>query len=305
MIRHGQGEADHMTTRPQPAFTVSGPFRIGAIAASALALAACVPQEKYNDLELAYRSEQQQLIRTQGELETARANEARLRSQLAQAAADLDSLEALRKGQNVDVDKLLADYEALLGQIGKLDVGGPLPADVNKALEELAAQYPDVLQFDPRRGMIRFMSDFTFDPGSAQLKSSALTALKTLAPILTSSPAAGFEVVVVGHTDNTPIRRSAAQHPTNMHLSAHRAISVRDQLVKDGVPSTRFLIAGYGEFRPVVANGSNGAAQNRRVEVYLMPFLVSSGSAGVTATPAPPAPAPAAAPAAGFEEPTK
>lgn len=294
-----------MTTRPQFAFTLPGPVRIGAIAASALALAACVPQEKYNDLELAYRSEQQQLIRTQGELETARANEARLRSQLAQAASDLESLEALRKGQNVDVDKLLADYEALLGQIGKLDVGGPLPNDVNKALADLAAQYPEVLQFDPRRGMIRFMSDFTFDPGSVQLKSGALAALKTLAPILTSSQAAGFEVVVVGHTDNTPIRRSAAQHPTNMHLSAHRAISVRDQLVKDGVPATRFLIAGYGEFRPVVANGSNGAAQNRRVEIYLMPFLVSSGSAGVSATAAPAAPAPAPAPAGGVEEPTK
>ena len=294
-----------MTTRPQFAFTLPGPMRIGAIAASALALAACVPQEKYNDLELAYRSEQQQLIRTQGELETARANEARLRSQLAQAGADLESLEALRKGQNVDVDKLLADYEALLAQIGKLDTGGPLPDDVNKALADFASKYPEILQFDPRRGMIRFMSDFTFDPGSVQLKSSALAALKTLAPILTSTQAAGFEVVVVGHTDNTPIRRSAAQHPTNMHLSAHRAISVRDQLVKDGVPATRFLVAGYGEFRPVVTNGSNGAAQNRRVEIYLMPFLVASGSAGVAATAAPAAPAPAVTPAAAVEEPTK
>ena len=86
-----------MTTRPQLTFTIPGPMRIGAVAASALALAACVPQEKYNDLELAYRSEQQQLIRTQGELETSRANEARLRSQFAQARADLESLEALRK----------------------------------------------------------------------------------------------------------------------------------------------------------------------------------------------------------------
>lgn len=287
-----------------PVPSVPHAFRIAASAVAALMLAGCVPQEKYNDLELAYRSEQQQLIRTQGELETARANEARLRSQLAQAAADLESLGALRNGEKVDVDKLLADYQALLGQIGKLDLGGPLPEDVNKALAELAAQYPDVLQFDARRGMIRFMSDFTFDPGSAQLKASALAALKTLAPILVAPQAAGFEVVVVGHTDNTPIRRSAAQHPTNMHLSAHRAISVRDQLVKDGVPSTRFLVAGYGEFRPVVPNGANGAAQNRRVEVYLMPFLVSSGAPGVTAAPSAAAPA-APAPAGANEEPTK
>ena len=235
---------------------------------------ACVPQEKYNDLELAFRSQQQQLLRTQGDLETTRANESRLRSQLAQAAGDLSSLEALRMGQNVDVDKLLADYEALLQKVGNMS-GGPLPAEVNLALAELAMQYPDVLQFDERRGMIRFAADFTFDPGSVGLKASALSVLDQLATILNSSAAQSFEVVVVGHTDNVPIRKSAALHPTNMHLSAHRAIAVRDALNADGVQATRFLVAGYGEFRPMVANGPNGAAQNRRVDLYLMPYFVS------------------------------
>lgn len=269
----------------------------------------CVPQEKYNDLELAYRSQQQQLLRTQGDLETAHANEARLRAQMAQAAGDLESLEALRRGQNVDVDKLLADYEALLQKIGSLN-GGPLPEELNSALMALAAQYPDVLQFDERRGMIRFAADFTFDPGSVGLKAGAVAALAKLAPILNSPEAAPFEVVVVGHTDNVPIRKSAAQHPTNMHLSAHRAIVVRDSLARDGVAPTRFMIAGYGEFRPVVANGPTGAAQNRRVEVYLMPYFVPVSSDAPTTdsaavAPSVPAAAPAAAAKAVDDEPTK
>ncbi|MSQ90137.1 MAG: hypothetical protein EXS01_01920, partial [Phycisphaerales bacterium] len=179
---------------------------LGALAGClALAAVGCVPQEKYNDLELAYRSQQQQLLRTQGDLETTRANESQLRSQLAQAAGDLSSLEALRKGQNVDVDKLLADYEALLAKIGNMN-GGPLPAEVNAALAALAAQYPDVLQFDERRGMIRFAADFTFDPGSVGLKQNALSVLDQLATILNSAEASSFEVVVVGHTDNVPIK---------------------------------------------------------------------------------------------------
>ena len=118
-----------------------------ALAVSALALAVlpgCVPQEKYNDLELAYRSQQQQLLRTQGDLDTCRANESRLRSQLAQASGDLASLDALRKGQNVDVDKLLADYEELLKKVGNMS-GGPLPDELNKSLLALAAMYPDLL----------------------------------------------------------------------------------------------------------------------------------------------------------------
>lgn len=282
-------------------------FRTTLIGLVALVSAGCVPQEKYNDLNLAYRSQQQQLLRTQGDLETTRANESRLRSQLAQAAGDLSSLEALRKGQNVDVDKLLADYEALLQKIGNMN-GGPLPAEVNAALAALAAQYPDVLQFDERRGMLRFAADFTFDPGSVGLKASALSVLSQLATILNSTEANPFEVVVVGHTDNVPIRKSAAQNPTNMHLSAHRAIAVRDALNRDGVQATRFLIAGYGEFRPMVTNGPNGAAQNRRVDVYLMPYFVPMTQAVPAAFDgslpvAPVLPAPTAAPV--DDEPTK
>jgi chemotaxis protein MotB len=263
-----------------------------------------VPQEKYNDLELAYRSQQQQLLRTQGDLDTCRANESRLRSQLAQAAGDLASLDALRKGQNVDVDKLLADYEELLKKVGNMN-GGPLPDELNKSLLALAAMYPDLLQFDERRGMIRFAADFTFDPGSVGLKPSAIAALKALAPILNSSEASPFEVVVVGHTDNVPIRKSAAQHPTNMHLSAHRAIAVRDALNKDGVSASRFLIAGYGEYRPLVANGPNGAAQNRRVDVYLMPYFVPSTMAVEPSASAPTPAVPATAPKVVDDEPTK
>lgn len=277
------------------------------VSLAAATLLGCVPQQKYNDLELAYRSQQQQLLRTQGDLETAHANEARLRSQMAQAAGDLASLDALRKGQNVDVDKMLADFEALFQRIGSLG-GGPLPEELNSALMALAAQHPDLLQFDERRGMIRFAADFTFDPGSVGLKPGALAALAQLAPILNSAQAAAFEVVVVGHTDNVPIRKSASQHPTNMHLSAHRAIVVRDALARDGVSPTRFMVAGYGEFRPVVANGANGAAQNRRVDIYLMPYFIPvSGDAPTTdsASAAQPAAAPAAPAKPVDDEPTK
>lgn len=295
-------DASHRQSRTSSRIGLAAPLVACAVALAALT--ACVPQDKYNDLELAYRSQQQQLLRTQGDLDTCRANESRLRSQLAQAAGDLASLDALRKGQNVDVDKLLADYEDLLKKVGNMS-GGPLPDELNKALLALAAMYPDLLQFDERRGMIRFAADFTFDPGSIGLKPSAIAALKALAPILNSSEAAPFEVVVVGHTDNVPIRKSAAQHPTNMHLSAHRAIAVRDALNRDGVAATRFLIAGYGEYRPLVANGPSGAAQNRRVDVYLMPYFVPTTMAVDPAPIAPATSVPAAAPKVVDDEPTK
>jgi len=130
------------------------------------------------------------------------------------------------------------------------------------------------LTFDQRSGMLRFSSDFTFASGSAALSANAQTLVQKLATILNTPIAQPFEVKVVGHTDNQPIRRVASQHPSNMHLSAHRAISVRDALVGDGVTANRMQVAGYDEFRPIVPNGANGASANRRVEIFLAPLTV-------------------------------
>lgn len=260
-------------------------------------LSACVSQQKYDELLTAYRDMEQQMIRDQGDLATSRANEERLRAQLALAAADLDQLKNLQGADKEAIERLLADYDRLMGDLARLNVG-PLPTALNQALGDLARQHPDMLQFDERTGMLRFASDFTFDSGSAQLKSGTSAVLSQLAQILNSPEARPFEVKVVGHTDNQPINRVRNEHPTNMHLSAHRAISVRDTLVRDGVAPNRMQVAGYGEFRPVVANGSNGAAQNRRVEIFLSPLTVPltdslpAASSGSTPSRSAPAPAP-------------
>ena len=245
--------------------------RFTVLAIASAALSACVPQQKYDDLLTAYRGQEQQLLALQSDLSTSRANEERLRAQLAEAKAGLEDM--MNRTGGADFESWKAKYAEWLKQIADANLG-PLPAELNKALAELAAQYPDVLTFDPRTGMLRFNSDFTFASGSAALNKNAETLVGKLATILNSPIAQPFEVKVVGHTDTQPIRRVASQHPTNMHLSAHRAISVRDALVGDGVVANRMQIAGYGEFRPIVPNGPNGAAANRRVEIYLTPLTV-------------------------------
>jgi len=258
-------------------------------------LGACVSQEKYDELLTAYRDQEQQLLRSQSDLATSRANEERLRSQLALAAADLEQLKNLQGADKEAIERLLADYDRLMRQLGELNVG-PLPAALNQALADLARQFPEFLTFDERTGMLRFASDFTFDSGSAQLKSGTSAVISRLAQILNSSEARPFEVKVVGHTDNQPINRVRNEHPTNMHLSAHRAISVRDALVRDGVSANRMQVAGYGEFRPIVANGPKGAAQNRRVEIFLTPLTVPFNEALPAASSTSPAPAARSAP---------
>lgn len=148
----------------------------------------------------------------------------------------------------------------------------PLDATTDRMLRDLAAQYPGLVTYDSQRGMLRFASDLTFDLGSDVVRPDARQSLSALANVLKSGSAAGYEVRVVGHTDTVRIGAATAQrHPTNMHLSAHRAISVRRELVSLGVPEAKIQAAGWGEFRPAVPNSATGGTpQNRRVEIFLV-----------------------------------
>lgn len=284
----------------------------GLLAGTMLVSAGCVPEQKYNDLLTAYKGQEQQLLTAQNELATARANEERLRTQIAATMADLEELQKRMASGNGDLDAWIAKYEELKKQLAQLEVG-PLPADLSSKLRDLASQ-TDVFEFDERTGMLRFKNDFTFDPGSDQLKPGASAVLGQLASILNSPSASEFEVKVVGHTDNTPVVRTKAKFGNNMMLSVYRSASLRNALVKDGVTAGRFQIAGYGEYRPIVVNGAKGAVENRRVELYLTPLSVDMAMVGsseertpaeasaATRTPAPKAPQ--AAPVAD-DEPTK
>ena len=251
--------------------------------------AGCVPQQKYDDMLNAYRSKEQQLHQTNADLETMRGNERMLREQLQRADADVARAMGQLGASDEEVSRLRNDYEAMLDTVSSFDVG-PLPAQLNEALVRLASQHKDMLSYDERSGMLRFSSDLTFDLGSATLSSAANQTLGQLAAILNSKDAMNFEIRIVGHTDNVPIKRPAtrAKHPTNTHLSVHRSIAVRDALVTDGIAPNRTQVAGYGQYRPIAPNGARGAAANRRVEIYLFPMsdstVADTGNAAPTAT---------------------
>jgi outer membrane protein OmpA-like peptidoglycan-associated protein len=58
---------------------------------------------------------------------------------------------------------------------------------------------------------------------------------------------------------------------TNMQLSHERAKSVRDYLVKAGIPSESLQAKGYGETQPVADNESEeGRKANRRTEFVIL-----------------------------------
>ena len=82
--------------------------------------------------------------------------------------------------------------------------------------------------------------------------------------IATLKAEGGVAVIAEGHTD------SKGTDAYNQRLSERRAKSVKDYLVRGGIPASRIRTVGYGESRPVASNDTeDGRAQNRRVELRI------------------------------------
>ena len=212
---------------------------------------------------------------------------------LEQELAAKDELVVNLRGENQvldDMRKLMqGELESLANRqnLSPIQITGPrLPAPLDNALKQFAGEHPSSVTYDSAHGTVKWKSDLLFALGSDVVKEASLESLKSFTEIIKSPAATDFEVVVVGHTDNRPIARPATKqkHPTNWHLSAHRAISVSSILRQNGYSAEYIGVMGYGEYRPVADNGSDGgASQNRRVEIYLIPkgaIVPATASAG-------------------------
>lgn len=192
-----------------------------------------------------------------------------------------DELIANLRSENEILDEMREQYQAELESmankqtLGEVVIAGPkLPKTLDNELKRFAEEHPGVVEYDSARGSIKWKADLLFALGSDVVKQSSIGALERFSSIVKSPSAADFEVIVVGHTDNKPIKKSAtkAKHPTNWHLSAHRAIAVATILLKNGYGSNRIGVMGCGEYRPAANNSTEtGRSQNRRVEIYLIP----------------------------------
>jgi type VI secretion system protein ImpK len=116
------------------------------------------------------------------------------------------------------------------------------------------------------RSVVTLRGDGLFAPASATLVSDREELLRRVGDALVR---VGGDVLVTGHTDNTPMR--TLRFPSNWHLSEERARTVRDLLVAAGVPAERVRAEGRADGEPVAANDTPAnRALNRRVEITLL-----------------------------------
>lgn len=258
-------------------------------------LVGCVSQEKYAALKLDRDQLAERLGQSDSQISSLTAERDAYKDQRDRLMAGSGNSQALVANLTQQLGALQGQYDALNRQyedaLKNSNTPTELPKPVTDALNQFAAENPDLVDFDAIRGIVKFKSDITFNSGSSDITPRALDAINRFVGILNSPAAVGYELQVAGHTDNQRVTREStikAGHKDNWYLSAHRAISVSEAMQKDGVSPARLAVMGYADQHPIADNNTTaGRAQNRRVEVLILPTKARSlPMAANTSTPA-------------------
>ncbi|MBI5048513.1 MAG: OmpA family protein [Deltaproteobacteria bacterium] len=124
---------------------------------------------------------------------------------------------------------------------------------------------------------VNMVEKILFDSGKAEVKPEGLKILNRVGTILKGIT--DKQIKIEGHTDNVQIgAKLQKRYPTNWELSTARATNVVRYLQdKVGIDARLLSAAGYSEYKPIAGNDTvEGRAQNRRMEIVLLPLDLSS-----------------------------
>jgi chemotaxis protein MotB len=236
----------------------------------------CVGEQDYKNLKVRNDTQQKRIAELESELQTTNVRLEQLKRQLETAegrgGVEVSSLQQKIAALEEDLAKKRELISTMQQQL--LYGGASLPVELITMLEDFAKD-KEMVEYDSSRGIVKFKSDLLFESGSDIVAPAAGEVIKALCKIMNSEQGKKFDVIIAGHTDDIRIGKpeTRAKHPTNWHLSAHRAISVLDIMSSSGISPERMSVRGFGEFRPIAPNAANkkGNSQNRRVEIYIVP----------------------------------
>ncbi|RFU63167.1 flagellar motor protein MotB [Bacillus sp. V59.32b] len=150
-------------------------------------------------------------------------------------------------------------------------------------IQQRVNQYIQQKQLQDRLGtsltgeglLVTIRDNVLFQSGSADIRPEDRIIAQEISELLVMDPARS--IVISGHSDNIPIQTD--QFDSNWDLSVMRAVNfMKIMLENEKLKPEWFSAKGYGEFKPVASNKiDKGRAQNRRVEILIMPRGLDDG----------------------------
>lgn len=242
-----------------------------------LALSSCVSQKKYKEAmtreqTLIEQTARQgdEIVRLKGQVENLQKENGRFIAQIDDALkkyTDASGVANLTQKQLEGEQKRLLDLRKLLQQQGEAVEN--LRKKMAEALNGFSSNELTVFTKNGRV-YVSLQENLLFPSGSAVVNKKGKDALGTLAQVLNSNQ--DINVVVEGHTDSIPIKKS---YEDNWALSVARASSIVRILTSTyAVDPTRVTASGRSYFEPIESNSTpEGRQRNRRTEIILAPKL--------------------------------
>ncbi len=249
--------------RPCPS---SRPARLAVIALFACACG--VPQEIFNTRLRELDRCHADLTRAQGDLSATRQNADELANQTSEMRERVNTLETDR----MRLSSTLSSQKQNLELYKNAATLAQRRADLYLLLSEKLKPLVDGKQIaiDTAKGkfLIRFADASLFDAGRAELRPEGQTLLREIGAVL---KIVNRDVLVACHTDNQALAKGSP-FKSNWELTTARAVAVVRFFQGEGLDPRHLGAAGYSEFSFLGENGdSEGRAQNRRVELVVMP----------------------------------
>lgn len=241
-------------------------------------------------LMAAEKAKTEEIITLRAELEEVRKELAEANERLSALSAEREAFLESGKAVKARLDDETGQREFLMREVERLKMKyGEVSEEKERELLKVKSTYEDLvheLKGEIEKGEIRItqavdrlsvnmVEKILFDSGKAEIKPQGLKVLKRVGDILKGIP--DKQIRVEGHTDNVRIgAKIREKYPTNWELSTARATNVVRYLQdKVGVDKKVLSAAGFSDSRPVAANETEeGKAQNRRIEIVLLPLDV-------------------------------
>ena len=224
---------------------------------------------KLSDAEKTLDSEKQISQRALNQVELLNQQIAALRTQIGALEDALDASENRDRQSNAKIADLGKRLNVALAQ--RVQELNRYRSDFFGRLREILSDRENIRIVGDR---FVFQAEVLFPSGSEIINDAGLEEMKKLAGAIVElakeiPPEIDWVLRVDGHTDAVPLSGNG-RYKDNWELSSARSTSVVKLLIENGVPPSRLVAAGFGEFQPLEPGDTvEVQSKNRRIELKL------------------------------------
>lgn len=259
----------------------------------AVTASSCISKKEFAALEAEHKKTKNELLAVNNSLtkcmiekEKCESNLSSLNSTIADLKNDkkrtleyVDNLTVLTKGASDNIKETLAQLSKKDAYINRIRAAATKKDSLNlvvafhlkKELKDGIDDEDIEINVEKTVVFISISDKLLFKSGSYNITEKAYDVLEKVATVIKGQPE--MDVMVEGHTDDTPIKNDIIQD--NWDLSAKRATAVTRILqYKYGVKPGRLIAAGRSSYVPLAENDTPAnKSKNRRTKIIIMPKI--------------------------------